>query len=143
MRAHGLAEQLRPLFNRATVAEGGMAVPGETQVPILPDLDLAVPPRQRVAGEQTFEVTKERLLPRRRMIGQIIGERGVIDFRPEGARLDERLDLRREIERAVTVQRVIKRLDSQPVARQQKFAPRRIPDGEGEHPTQAFYGARA
>jgi hypothetical protein len=84
-----------------------MAVRGETQVPILPDLDLAVPPRQRVAGEQTFEVTEERLLPRRRMIGQIIGQRGVIDFRRDGARLDERLDLRCEIERAVAVQRVI------------------------------------
>ena len=62
-----------------------MAVLGEAQVPILPDLDLAVPPRQRVAGEQTFEVTEERLLARRGMIGKIIGERRVIDFRRDGA----------------------------------------------------------
>src|SRR5215475_13793121 len=128
MRAHRLAEQLCPLFDRATVAEGGMAVLGEAQVPILPDLDLAVSPRQRVAGEQTFEVTEERLLARRGMIGQIIAERGVIDFRRDGASLDERLDLRGEIERAVAVQRVIKRLDAKPVGRQQKFAPSRIPD---------------
>src|SRR5262245_43433859 len=101
-----------------------MAVLGEAQVPILPDLDSAVPPRQRVAGEQTFEATEERLLARRRMIGQIIWQRGVIDFRRGAARLDERLDLRREIEDAVGVQRVIKWLDSQPVARQQKFATR-------------------
>src|SRR5262245_63717272 len=104
MRAHCPAEQLRPLFNRATAAEGGMAILGEAQVPVLPDLDLTVPPRQRVAGEQTFEATEERLLARGGMIGQIIGERGVIDFRRGGARLDERLDLRREIERAVAVQ---------------------------------------
>src|SRR5262245_33387032 len=111
-----------------------MAVLGKAQVPILPDLDLTVPPRQRVAGEQTFEATEERLLARRGMIGQIIWQRGVIDFRRDGPRLDERLDLRREIERAVAVQRVIKRLDAKAVAGQQKFAPRRIPDGEGEHP---------
>src|SRR5262249_20753795 len=139
MRANGLAEQLRPLFNRATVAEGGMAVLGEAQVPILPDLDLAVSPRQRVAGEQTFEATEERLLARRGMIGKIIWERRVIDFRRDGASLEERLDLRGEIERAVAVQRVIKRFDTEPVARQQEFAPRRIPDGEGEHPAQAFH----
>src|SRR5262249_62186623 len=110
-----------------------MAAVGEAQVPILFDLYPAVPPRQRVTGHQTYDATKERLVARRRVIGQIIGQRGVIDLRRDGARLDERLDLRREIERAIAVQRVIKRLDAQTVARQQELATRRIPDGEGEH----------
>src|SRR5262249_49584626 len=100
-----------------------MAAVGEAQVPILFDLYTAVPPRPRVTGHQTSDASKERLFSRRRVIGQIIGQRGVIDLRRDGARLDERLDLRREVERALAVQRVIKRLDAQPVARQQEFAP--------------------
>src|SRR5215831_21417923 len=118
MRAHGLAEQLCPLFDRVAVADDGMAVPGEAHVPVFSDLDLAVPPGQCVAGRQALDAAKQSLFARGSMIGQIIWERRVIDLRRDGASLDERLDLRREIERAVAVQRVIKRLDSQTVARQ-------------------------
>jgi len=88
-------------FNRATVAEGGMAVLGEAQVSELPDLG----PSRHVSvwpGRRRSKSLK--CVPRPGgMIGRIIERRGVIDFRRDGSSLDERLDLRREIERTVGV----------------------------------------
>src|SRR5262249_8626345 len=57
-------------------------------------------------------------------------------LRPNRARLDERLDLRREVERAVLLRDVIQGLDAEPVTREREPPPTAVPDRIGEHPAQ-------
>src|SRR5262249_17976802 len=60
----------------------------------------------------------------------------------DSAPLDQRLDLRSEVERAVFLHDVIQRLDAEPVARERQPAPAAVPDSIGEHPAQLLDSAQ-
>ena len=145
-QAHRRAEQFRPLGDVIVVAPAHVAVVlirREAQVPILFDLHFTIAPAQGVAGQQAAHAAKERFCARRRMVRQIVGQRRVVQLRRDGARDDERLDLRGEVERAVRRVRVVERLDAEPVAGDEEFTSILIPDGEGEHAAQEINATRA
>src|SRR5262249_8291465 len=75
-------------------------------------------------------------------VRRVIGERVVIQLRPDRARLDERLDLRSEVERAVILYGVIQRLDAEPVTRDHEPPAAAVPDRVGEHPAQPLDATR-
>src|SRR5262249_5871257 len=114
----------------------------EVNIPVALDLDLAVAPDQRVAGRQSLDTVKERLFARGVTVRRVIGERVVIQLRPDRARLDERLDLRSEVERAVILYGVIQRLDAEPVTRDHEPPAAAVPDRVGEHPAQPLDATR-
>src|SRR5581483_9204175 len=115
----------------------------ETEVPVARDLDAPVLPLQSVAGEQSLDALKEGRFAGGRAVGGIIRERRVVQLRFAGKGFEQGLDLRSEVEGAVCVKRVIKRLDAEAVAGQQQAALWAIPDGEGEHTAQEFDRAAA
>src|SRR5262249_25432004 len=115
----------------------------EAQIPVAVDLGLAVAPGQRVAGQQPLYAAKKRFFARRVSVRRVICERVVIQFRTDRAPLDERLDLRSEVERAVFLHYVIQRLDAEPVARDHEPPATAVPDRVGEHPAQLLNAAPA
>src|SRR5262245_15926279 len=115
----------------------------EAQVPITLDFDLSVAPDQCVAGQQSPYAMKERLFARGITVRRVIGERVVIQLRPGRARLNQGLDLRREVERPVILHGVVQGLDAEPVTRDHEPPPPAVPDRVGEHPAQPLDALRA
>jgi hypothetical protein len=51
---------------------------------------------------------------------------------------EERLQLRAEEERVALEERIVHRLDAEPVAREEEGLPAPVPEREGEHPAKAL-----
>ena len=86
----------------------------------------------------SFEMPAEHRARRRREPErQVGGERLLVEVARRRRMLEDRLDLGAE-EHALRQQRVVQRLDAEPIAGEEELAPARVPDREGEHPVQAL-----
>src|SRR5881396_2603272 len=129
---------------RGTLREaGGRLVERGRQLPVAARPDpLPGRPRQRPPGEQRFDVAEERLRSGHRARGEELGNDRGVERRPAREGGQNRLDLRREQE-LVPRERVVQRLDAEPIAREEQPPPGPIPEREGEHAIQALDAALA
>src|SRR3954469_22815112 len=67
------------------------------------------------------------------MVREKVRERGEIQFRRNGVRREKRLDLGREVQRAVRGMHVVERLHAKAIAPEQELTSAGIPDRECEH----------
>src|SRR5262245_16806003 len=77
------------------------------------------------------------------MVRQIIRQSGIVEFGSDRTRSQQSLDFGSEVKRAVGSQRIVKRLDPEPIARDKQFFFVPVPDGEGKHAAQTFDAAFA
>jgi hypothetical protein len=79
--AHGLAEPLVVLVHQHRLGAAVGAGVGERQIPVLPQLHAAVAPHERVPRRQPPHAVEQRLVARRRVVGQEVGERAPVECR--------------------------------------------------------------
>jgi hypothetical protein len=94
-----------------------------------------------VAGQQPADAGEERFLAREVAGRQQLGEALLVGARLDEARLEDRLDLRRE-EQPVARLRPVEGLDPEAVPRDEQLAAIPVPDGEREHSSQAAHHIR-
>jgi hypothetical protein len=94
-------------------------------------------PRKKPARQQLAHPAEESLLAGDEARRQELREYVLVEQRLDRTGGQDRLDLRGE-DQLVPGQRVIERLDPQPIAGQEEPAPLAVPQGEGEHPAQGL-----
>src|ERR1700693_3796586 len=67
------------------------------------------------------------------MIGKVVWQRLVIDFRFEGAGFQQCLDLRCEIEGSIIGVGIVERLNTQAISRDEEFTFALVPNRKGKH----------
>jgi hypothetical protein len=136
MLAHRKVQRRRELRHRGDFLGRPAAVP---DVPPRLELRLARRVHEPVPGRQLAHGAQDRLRRRHPLVGEIRGQRVGIELARD-RRVDEhRLQLGGEDD-LIGEQRVVERLDAQPVARQHQRLRWGVPHREPEHPLQVLEG---
>ncbi len=96
--ANRFGEALRELRGPGGVGTRRAAGLREAEVPVALDLDRAVAPEQRVPRCQAVHALEHRVGAHRRAVGEVVRHCGPVEPGRHRAALDERLDLRGEVE---------------------------------------------
>ena len=134
-----LGEFRDELLIRLVRAAGG----GEAQVPVLSNLQCSVSPPQRMARRQPLDAGEQRCGSGGGAVGEIVRQGRVIQLRSDRLGREQRLDLRREVERSVIRVHVVQRLLPHTIPGEEEFFAATVPDGEGKHPPELVDGPRA
>src|SRR5436309_15515439 len=116
-------------------------VTAEAEVPVLPDLQRALPPPQGMPGEEALYSGEQRRGSGRGVIRKVVRQRLVSERRRHGSGLKEGLDFRCEGQRPVWRVHVVQRLDAEAIARQKQLLLAAVPDRECKHASQPVHRA--
>ncbi len=102
-------------------------------IPVAFDIDLPIFPQQRVPRRKSSHPGKQCRVVAGGAVGQVIGQRGEVEFRAERVGGQKRLDLRGEKKRPIVGVNVIERFHAETITRDEQLLRAPIPDGERKH----------
>src|SRR2546427_8001040 len=100
---------------------------GKARRPMRPNADLAIAPRQRMAGGQLLDVLEDRTWRKRRPEREDVVEASWVELSRDAGNGEERLHFRRE-QQPVADDGVVQRTHAEPIAREEQHAGARVPD---------------
>src|SRR5262249_56239654 len=115
------------------LALGAPVFLAEAEVPVALNGALPLAPAQHVASGQLLESLEDRMWRRDVLECQIAREALSIEAARARRVLEERLELGPEEQRVADL-RIVERLLAEPVAREEKLAPRLLPQPQPQHP---------